>query len=204
MDNLLNLLSVLARNLGNELTMRQLAKESKVPYTTTHRLIEQNNELFIINPKGNIKLCSLNIKDELVKHYLILAERKHYQVTAKKQPLIKIITSELPKGEYTAILFGSRAEGNYREKSDFDICVINSEGKNLSLSRLEMLYKIEINILCFSKKEFSAMLQEKDHNVAKEILKKHIILKGEEYYWNLVWKNEIRQINIPRGIQKTA
>ena len=35
------------------------------------------------------------------------------------------------------------------------------------------------------------MLKEKEHNVGKEILKKHIILYGEEYFWNLVWKNGI-------------
>ena len=54
-----------------------------------------------------------------------------------------------------------------------------------------MLYDLEINPLFLKKNEFNAMIKEKEHNLADEIIKKHIILYGEEYFWDLFWENGI-------------
>ncbi len=192
MDNLLKLIQSLGKNLNDEIPIRQLSKESKVPYTTTHRLVKNNKDLFIINKKGNIKLCSLNLKDNITKNYLILAERKEAESFMQKQPQFKILKAELPKGDYSLVLFGSRAEGRNREKSDVDLCIINKDGKkNVSFSRFELLFKLEINPIYLSNKEFKDMLKEEEHNLAKEIIKKHIVLYGEEHFWNLIWENGI-------------
>ncbi len=191
MDNLSKLIQTLGKNLHNEIPIRQLSKESGIPYTTTHRMIKENKNLFVINQKGNIKLVSLNVEDNITKTHLILSERKEAESFLSKNPQFKVLSSELPKGEYSLILFGSRAEGKNREKSDIDLCIINKDGKkNMSFSKFELLFKVEINPIYLSKQEFKAMLKEKEHNLAKEIIKKHIILYGEEYYWNLVWHNK--------------
>lgn len=191
MDNLLKLMQTLGKNLANEVTIRQLSKESKIPYTTAHRLIKNNKEAFIINQKGNIKLCALNLKDSITKNYLILSERKEADSFFKKQPQFKVLKRELPKGDYSLILFGSRAEGKGREKSDVDLCIINKDGKkNISFSKFELLFKLEVNPIYLSNKEFKQMLKEEEQNLAKEIIKKHIILYGEEYFWNLIWNSK--------------
>lgn len=192
MDNLLILIQALGRNLNDEVTIRQLSKESGVPYTTAYRLIKNNKGIFIINTKGNIKLASLNLKDDITKNYLVLGERKAAESFIKKRPLFKVLKKELPKGDYSLILFGSRAEGAYRKKSDVDLCVINKDGrKNIKFSKFELLFKLEVNPIHLKDKEFKQMLKEEEQNLAKEIIKKHIILYGEEYFWNLIWKNGI-------------
>lgn len=192
MDNLLILIQALGRNLNDEVTIRQLSKESGVPYTTAYRLIKNNKGIFIINTKGNIKLASLNLKDDITKNYLVLGERKAAESFIKKRPLFKVLKKELPKGDYSLILFGSRAEGAYRKKSDVDLCVINKDGrKNIKFSKFELLFKLEVNPIYLKDKEFKQMLKEEEQNLAKEIIKKHIILYGEEYFWNLIWKNGI-------------
>ncbi len=192
MDKLLKIIYTLGKNLSNEITIRQLSIDANVSYTTTYRLIKQKKALFSINQKGNIKLCSLNREDSIVKNYLILAERDQANDFLKKNKVFKILRSELPKGDYSLLLFGSRAEGTHREKSDADICIINKDGKKfINFSKFELIHKIEINTMSFTKKEFTLMLKEKEHNVGKEILKKHIILYGEEHFWNLVWKKGI-------------
>ena len=86
MDNLLKLVQTLGKNINNEIPIRQLSKESKTPYTTAHRLVKNNRNLFNIAQKGNIKLCSLNLKDSITKNYLILAERKESDYFLKKEP----------------------------------------------------------------------------------------------------------------------
>ncbi len=190
MDNFLRLINALGKNFNNEITIRQLSKESEVPYTTTHRLIGKNEELFRINKKGNVRLISLNFEDNIIKNYLILSERRKAESFIVKQPQFRVLKGELPKGDYSLILFGSRAEGKHREKSDVDLCIINRDGKrNINFSRFELLFKLEINPICLSNKEFKKMLKEKEQNLVKEIIKKHIILHGEEYFWNLIWKN---------------
>jgi len=192
MDKLLRLVYTLGKNVHNEISMRQLSKEAGIPYTTAYRLIKQNSSLFIINQKGNIKLCSLNTEDIITKNYLILAERSQADLFRKKSPQFKVLQRELPRGDYTLILFGSRAEGTQRTKSDIDLCIINKDGKkDITFSKFELLFEIEINPIFFTEKEFKLMLKEKEHNVVKEILKKHLILYGEEYFWNLIWKNGI-------------
>ena len=190
MDNFLRLINALGKNLNNEITIRQLSKESGVPYTTTLRLIGKNEELFRINKKGNVKLVSLNLEDNITKNYLILSERRQAESFIIKQPQFRVLKEELPRGDYSLILFGSRAERKHREKSDVDLCIINRDGKkNIIFSRFELLFKLEINPIYLSKNEFKKMLKEKEQNLAKEIIKKHIIIHGEEYFWNLVWKN---------------
>ena len=192
MDNLLKLIQTLGKNLNDEIPIRQLSKESKVPYTTTHRLIKNNKDIFIINKKGNIKLCSMNLKDNITKNYLILSERKAANSFIQKQQRFKILKTDLPAGDYSLILFGSRAEDKNREKSDVDLCIINKDGKkNINFSGFELLFKLEINPIYLSNKEFKLMLKEEEQNLAKEIIKKHIILYGEEYFWNLIWNNGI-------------
>ncbi|MBU0666184.1 MAG: nucleotidyltransferase domain-containing protein [Nanoarchaeota archaeon] len=191
MDNLLKLIQTLGKNLNNQIPIRQLSKESKIPYTTTYRLIKNNKDIFIIDKKGNIKLCSLNLKDNITKIYLILSERKEAEQFFNKNPKFKVLKKEIPSGDYSLILFGSRAEGKQREKSDIDLCVINKDGKkNISFSKFELLFKLEINPIYLKDKEFKQMLTEEEQNLAKEIVKKHIILYGEECFWNLIWNNK--------------
>lgn len=192
MDNLLKLIWVLGKNIPDSLTVRQLAKEAEVPYATAYRTIEKNKKLFVITKKGNIKLCSLNLDDPITKNFLILSERQQAELFLKKSPQLNIIRKELPRGEYTCILFGSRSEKEHRKKSDIDICVINKDGnKDIKFSKYELLFKLEINPIFLSNKEFRKMLKEKEHNLAHEIIKKHIILYGEEYFWNIIFKNGI-------------
>ena len=192
MDNLLKLVQTLGKNINNKIPIRQLSKESKIPYTTAHRLVKNNNNLFTTTQKGNIRLCSLNLKDNITKNYLILAERCESDYFVKKEPQFKVLKEALPKEDFSLILFGSRAEGKGREKTDIDLCIINRDGKkNINFSKFELLFKVEINPIYLSYKEFKQMLKEEEQNLAKEIIKKHIILYGEEYFWNLIWKNGI-------------
>lgn len=192
MDSLLRLIYTLGKNLNQEITIRQLSKNANVPYTTTYRLIARNSNIFNINQKGNIKLCALNIKEGITKNYLIIAERQEAELFFKKYPQFKVIKDELPHENYSLVLFGSRAEDKQREKSDIDLCIINKDGnKSIKLTKFELLFKVEVNPIFFSQKEFKNMLYEEGQNLGKEIIKKHIILYGEEYFWNLVWKDGI-------------
>lgn len=196
----MKLLGTLGRKTEEEITIRQLSIGSKIPYTTALRTINNNKKLFIIKKIGNIKICSLNLDEEIIKNYLIVSERLETEEFLNKNKEFKLLQEELEHGEYCLILFGSRAEEKHRKESDVDLCIINKTGnKNIKFSKFEMLFKLEVNPIYFSENEFKTMLNDKNHNVAKEILKKHIIIYNEDYFWNLSWgqiKNGIQQKNL--------
>src|SRR3989338_11151419 len=150
MENILQLIQTLGKHLGAEITMRQLAKEASIPYTSAVRAIKEHKNLFRINPQGNLKLLSLNLTDPIVKNYLVIGEREAAETFFKKQPLFKLLRNDLPPGDYALLLFGSRAEGTQRDKSDVDLCIINKNGeRTIRFSKLELLFKLEINPLFF-------------------------------------------------------
>lgn len=187
MDNLLSLIYTLGKNIGNSLTLRQLSVDAGVPYTTANRIVKQNEGIFTLEKKGSSILCSLNIKDRITLSYLSLAERKKADDFCQKDKEMSVIRTDLPKGDYAAILFGSRAGGRNREKSDIDLMIINKDGsKSMSFSKNEMIFKLEINPIFMSANEFRQMLEEEERNLADEIIKNHIILYGEEYFWRIV------------------
>jgi predicted nucleotidyltransferase len=190
MDNVLKLVNALGKHIGDELTLRELASIAKVPYTTANRVMKSAG-LFTLRKKGNIILCSLNTKDPITKSYLIIAERMAQKKFFMKNPGYKMIAKDLLESDLCVILFGSRAQENAREKSDVDICVITKTGKNgkkiTGFSQFEMLYQLEVNALSFSEEEFIQMLKSEEENVAKQIMKKHILLYGETYFWEVTW-----------------
>ena len=186
--NLLRMLWVLGKTLPESLTLRQLAKEAKIPYPTAYRTVKRYESLFSIKRKGNLNLCSLHLEDLLIKHYLIIAERQEADDFLGKEQKLALIRAELPGGDYACILFGSRADRTQREKSDIDLCIINTDGsKNVSFSKYDLLFKLDINPIYLKKTEFQQMLGEKQRNLSHEILSRHIILHGEECFWDIAY-----------------
>lgn len=198
MDNLLKLLRVLGTNIPSALTIRHLAKEAGVPYATTYRTIAKHKNLFAVIRKGNLKLCSLEFKDSIIKHYLILAERRRTEEFLKKNPKLRILRKELPRGRYACVLFGSRAEGKHHRQSDVDLCIINRDGSKIAtFSNYELVFKLEINPIYLSRKEFRKMLEERGRNLGHEMVDKHIILYGEEYFWNIIFSWASKAYSFP-------
>lgn len=193
MDNLIRIINALGRRIFEDVSLRQISIEAKIPYTTTHRTISANKNLFSINAKSNIKFCSLNKEDDITKHYLIISEREKQAEFLNKKPEYKLLTRDLPAGRFSVTLFGSRASDKSRDKSDIDICILNADGKrNATFSSAEIVLGLEINPIFMSAAEFSGMLKKNGQNLAKEIITNHIILYGEEYFWEVVW-NAVRQ-----------
>lgn len=196
MENIIKLVNALGRRILDEISIRQLSIEAKIPYTTTHRTISANKGLFLINEKSNIKFCSLNNEDDITKHYLIISERKKQAEFLNKKPEYRMLTRDLPAGRFSVILFGSRASDKGRDKSDIDICILSADGKrSASFSSAEIIMRLEINPIFMSAAEFSGMLKKNGQNLAKEIITNHVILYGEEYFWEVIW-NAVRQKNV--------
>lgn len=191
MDNKNSLLVFLAKNMDKSLSLNQISKFSRIPYATLYRLHDKNKSLLDKKIIGKSIVISLK-KTEIVKNYLIIASYEEMNEFLAKNPLFKKISEDLSKGDYSLILFGSYAEGKQTKASDVDLLIINKDGsKNINFSKYETLFKIEINPIFVSFIEFEVMLKDKEENVGKQVLKKHIILYNQELFWNEVFKNGI-------------
>ena len=66
--------------------------------------------------------------------------------------------------------------------------IINKDGKkSISFSKYEVIFKLKINPIFITKKEFKLMLKDKEENVGKQALYNHIILNNPEAFWECVF-----------------
>ncbi len=188
MDNKLRIINFLGK-IKEQFTMHELSKLLKIPYATFYRTIQTMPDILTKKKAGKANLIQLNKRNPILKHFLIISSNEEKDEYLKKQPLIRKITDELPIGQYTVILFGSYAKCTHTPKSDIDLLVINKKGERKpDFSRYEILFKITINPIYVTKKEFITMLKEEEENVAKQALKNNIILYNLEMFWNLAYE----------------
>ena len=85
--------------------------------------------------------------------------------------------------------YGQREDGLFKLDQHYTpgCLIINKDGKKtISFSKYEILFKKKINPIFITKPEFTQMLREKEENVGKQVLKKHIILYNPESFWGCV------------------
>lgn len=187
MDNKLKILEFLARHRDDRFTMHELSRLISIPYATFFRATSKMNELIIKNKVGKATTIQINLENPIVKHYLIIASEQKAKDLAENHPLFKKIRTEVPKNDYSLILFGSYATGKQTKTSDIDLLIINKKGeKKPSFSKYETIFKVTINPIYVTEKEFKIMLMESGENIGKQALKDHIILYNPELFWNLV------------------
>jgi predicted nucleotidyltransferase len=86
---------------------------------------------------------------------------------------------------FIALLFGSRIKS--KQFNDIDLCIISDDKKVISDIEDELgtlSYRLDLNI--FDVNEFKEMISSKNSNLGNEILKKNIVLKGIENYYDLL------------------
>ena len=183
MDNKHKIVNHLGKHPNKKYTMHELSKELDIPYASFYRTINSIKDLLIIEEVGKSKIIALNKQNQVVKSHLVVSsdeERKDY---LKKYPIISKIYHEL-NIDSIVVLFGSYAKKTQTQRSDIDLLIINKKGKKtISFSKYELLYKIKINPIFITKKEFKLMLKDKEENVGKQALYSHIILNNPEGFW---------------------
>jgi len=187
MDNKNKIINHLGKHPNKKYTMHGLSRELNIPYASFYRTINSIKDLLIIEEVGKSKIIALDKQNKVVKSHLVVSsdeERKDY---LKKYPIVRKIYQEL-NSDNIILLFGSYTKKAQTEKSDIDLLIINKNGKkSISFSKYELLFKIKINPIFITKKEFKLMLKDKHENVGKQALYNHIILNNPEGFWDCVF-----------------
>lgn len=157
--------------------IRKISKELNLIPSTVMRLLNNLQKDNIVDFKEEGKNKIYFLKDSLEKKIFLFQTEYQKQINLLQNPTLRKIIKELIKqtsGELI-ILFGSYAKGLEKQSSDIDIYI---ETKNISLKNKlnNISQKLSIQIGNF----------DKESELAKEILKNHIIIQNVERFYKLI------------------
>jgi predicted nucleotidyltransferase len=173
------LLSRLLMNADKSFYIRQLAKETNVPYSMLYKEEKNLASLGVVNEekKGKVTLVSVN------KKLPYFAELKGLVMkTAGLASLLGNALSKLTDVRY-ALIYGSFASGQETESSDVDVLIVGNVGEERILnavSAIEEKTGREINYIVWSEGDFRKRVRSKHHILTETARKPVIMLVGEE------------------------
>ena len=173
------LLSRLLMNADKSFYIRQLAKETNIPYSMLYKEEKNLASLGVVNEekKGKVTLVSVN------KKLPYFAELKGLVMkTAGLASLLGNALSKLTDVRY-ALIYGSFASGQETESSDVDVLIVGNVGEERILkavSAIEEKTGREINYIVWSEAEFRKRVRSKHHILTETARKPVIMLIGEE------------------------
>ncbi|MCG2691476.1 nucleotidyltransferase domain-containing protein [Microgenomates group bacterium] len=150
---LLKLLSVFVFNPNQSFYVRELAKKTLLPVSTTSRLLDKllNQQILQFTTKGSLKLFQLNLNHPSLPEIKSLVQKESGQISLLTQALKQIPLVSL------ATVYGSAAKNQLTSTSDIDLLIVGSppvDELNQQLNRLEKTLGREINYSLYSPKEF--------------------------------------------------
>lgn len=101
------------------------------------------------------------------------------------------ITKETPF--FVMLVFGSYAERKQNEKSDLDIAVIIDSKETKIAAYIETVARRNITTIDYhiiTKDDFKEMLLKEEENLGKQIFRKHVLIWGNEQYYELLREAE--------------
>jgi len=189
-------------DLYAEFTINELANKTNISYSYVHRQVEEldGKGILVVNQRTNRKYCKPNYSKPEVKVSFVKISNQIAEDFLKKRDkiffVVEKLLSVLPKKTdfnlLSVILFGSLAKGTDSQKSDIDLFILVPSKKkydetiDTECTALSRSFGVEINPMVSEPTNLLTMLKDKEHNVAKEILKNKIILFGAEKFWELI------------------
>ena len=187
-------LTFLIENLNKEFNIKEIADKLKRPYVKIHNSIKRlgNKNIIKEEVKGKSHYCSIDYKNNIgIVCFINSQKSKEFLQKNKKIGLIiKDIITNIKIPNYTLLLFGSYAKNSADKHSDVDLAIITSSEDKEEIERIissvKRLSSLEIHSLEFTYDDLIEMLKSKETNVGKEIVKKHIIFKGCEQFYDCI------------------
>lgn len=171
-------------------SIMQISSNLNADYKNTFNIIKNlSPNILLKNKFGNTSLIEINLSSN---QEILSVEYKRTKLFLDENKKLELIKKDVELMGYPfiiALIFGSYVKKNKTEKSDIDLCIISDNKIKTEelISKLRLL-PLNLEIHNFTAKEFESMLETKKANVAKEIIKKNVILYGIENYYYLIQK----------------
>jgi len=176
---------------GEERTTKEIENRSGYSHERVHSTLNALEKKGLLSKKrfGRTLVYSIarfNEKIFLAFAFFSIDKKERF---VKEQPSVSKALEELidKSKPDLAVLFGSYARGDAKERSDIDIlCVNGTEVEKTALS-LRHRYNLKIAPLIVKKQDFKNIRSE-NPVFWNELLKSGVILKGHELFFELIYK----------------
>ncbi len=165
-----DILRLLFINTGRSFNALQLAKALKVSQPAISKALPnlEKNKLILVEKDKESKRLKIELNRE--NNFVIWLKRADNLKQIYESGFAEYLYDAYPSAE-TIILFGSYSFGEDNVKSDIDIAVVGSKGKNEDLAEYEKILERKINI------NYYISLKDIDKNLKENILM-GMVLKG--------------------------
>ena len=197
----IRIVDFLFKNIDKKPTQTEIARATgqAKSYKNVREVLKELEKqgIVTIQKVGNYKTCSLNLMNHATLNYLVLIEHSKENDLFKKAKYVEEMLNKIVQeilqhtANFSIVLFGSYAKGNYHEHSDVDLIVIADKNKHENIKRtissIQSIYTKKINYFIVTEKEYAKMIANGNEvNIGTESLKYHIIIYGIEYFLTIV------------------
>lgn len=189
----MRLLEAWKSNLFNELSTAEIMKISGKKtkpwvFNTLKQLTKQ--ELLSSQRKGNVDLYRLNLQNPLLIQILQFLEIQDNLGFPQRKIIEKTINT-IPTKTYCLLVFGSYAGGQQHQDSDLDLCFLvenKIQEKKIKpyFQEVKLSFPLPIDEHYIAFDEFIKMLLHPEENLAKQIMRKHILFYNPDIYYQLI------------------
>ncbi|MBI4146056.1 nucleotidyltransferase domain-containing protein [Candidatus Woesearchaeota archaeon] len=187
-----NILVFLLNNLGEEYSIREIAKavgqDYKIVFTTVQHL--RTERLVDVKRVSNINRCCAYLSKENAAIFAYVSERQAVKALPKRIfNALREVVQGIANPFYALFVFGSYAKGTAKQTSDVDILIISHDKDQYAefrsaIKKSATLNNLTLNPVILTLREFQAGL--KEPSVSKEAYEKHLVIYGGESFYNLI------------------
>ncbi len=189
--NELKILELFRKDIFLKISILEIMKKIKSKsyqrvYEAINLLVKKN--VLSLEKIGNVSLISLKLSRETI---ILLGFLEETGGIKKNIPNYSKILDIKEISDYLILITGSYASNKFTKKSDLDLVIIVSDSESIVriqkiVENKTMLFIPQIHLYVFTKKDFLEMLENKEENYGKEIIKNKIILKNAQIFYELV------------------
>ena len=190
----LKILEVFAKKPFAEYTRKEIKKESKEKSNNALALAINSlkKEGVLIEKKiGKSGILTLNLDNDVTFYYLALCN--NYRILEPAAFSLEILKKEVSEETpfFSIAIFGSYAVGEQKKDSDLDIAIfIENEDHKKKIEILAnsagLKSALEMDIHVIPKAEMLEMLANKEENLGKQIVRKHLAIYNHRIFYEII------------------
>ncbi|HLD79878.1 MAG TPA: nucleotidyltransferase domain-containing protein [Candidatus Nanoarchaeia archaeon] len=190
----LKILEVFAKKPFAEYTRKEIKKESKEKSNNALALAINSlkKEGVLIEKKiGKSGILTLNLDNDVTFYYLALCN--NYRILEPAAFSLEILKKEVSEETpfFSIAIFGSYAVGEQKKDSDLDIAIfIENEDHKKKIESLAnsagLKSALEMDIHVIPKAEMLEMLANKEENLGKQIVRKHLAIYNHRIFYEII------------------
>ena len=198
----LEIVNVFRKNPLKNFTFKEIMFESKKKSRNWVFNVLKNltsNYVLLKEPIGNNFVYKANLRNSMLLSYFQIWDFNDAHINNSKLPfdLILDILGSVKKITpfFILLVFGSYTDKSNKKTSDLDLAFIvdSTEIKKRIMPYIERITRKNIKSVDYqiiTKEEFKEMLLREEENLGKEIFRKHILIWGNNAYYELIRQAE--------------